>query len=175
MIAPSRESRVESPEPEASALPSTLDPQPSTPSPRLLLFRGHGMISSLIRWQTRSEYSHAALLLYDGATIIEAWQGAGVRKAQVTNWENIDKFEVISPVNWPLALAFAERQIGKGYDYLQVLRFVSRRGGKLDYKWFCSELVFAAILAGGVRLLRTEEPWRISPGHLALSPLLEPV
>lgn len=143
-----------------------------TMQPRLLLFHGKGIISALVRFQTRGAYSHAALLLPDGETIIEAWQGAGVRKRKVTNWEGIDKFKINARVDWDVAIAFAEKQIGKPYDYVSVLRFVSRRRGKDDSKWFCSEICFESILAGGCALLRTDEPWRISPWHLALSPLI---
>lgn len=142
------------------------------PEPKVLLFRGRGVISALIRWQTRSVYSHAALLLEDGETIIEAWQGDGVRKKKLGSRENIDAFRVAGGVDWPTAIAFAEAQIGKRYDYRQVFRFLSRRSGKTDEHWFCSELVFAALREGDVPLLERIEPWAVSPGLLAVSPWL---
>src|SRR5579871_2617400 len=40
---------------------------------RIALYQGKSLISLLIRWQTRSQYSHAAFLLDDGS-VIEAWQ-----------------------------------------------------------------------------------------------------
>lgn len=40
---------------------------------RIALYQGKSAISRLIRWQTRSQYSHAAFLLDDGS-VIEAWQ-----------------------------------------------------------------------------------------------------
>src|SRR5579871_6249457 len=40
---------------------------------RIALYQGKSPISLLIRWQTRSRYSHAAFLLDDGS-VIEAWQ-----------------------------------------------------------------------------------------------------
>src|SRR5688572_9599894 len=122
--------------------------------PKILLFRGKGFFSTLIRWQTRSPFSHAAILLPDGVTIIESWQGEGVRKKKVTNWSDIDKFTVnVSPEVWEKVIAFCESQVGKKYDYLQVLRFVSRRKGKDDSKWFCSELVFRGFELAGEPLL----------------------
>lgn len=145
--------------------------------PRLLLFHGRGVISALIRWQTRGEYSHSAILLPDGETILEAWQGEGVRKKKITSWEGVDRFRINAKVDWDVAIAFAEKQIGKGYDYLQVLRFVSRRKGSYtsnyNSNWFCSEYCFETVLMGGCALLRTDESYRISPAHLALSPLID--
>lgn len=39
---------------------------------RIALYQGKSFISRLIRWQTRSRYSHAAFLL-DNGNVIEAW------------------------------------------------------------------------------------------------------
>lgn len=141
---------------------------------RVLLFRGRGLISGLIRFQTRSEYSHAALLMPDGR-ILESWQGAGVRVHELTDWAGIDAFSVrgMSGDQWDQALAFAWRQLGNRYDYLSVLRFVSRRDAPENGRWFCSELVFAALAIAGVRLLARVEAAEVSPGMLAWSPLLE--
>lgn len=130
-------------------------------------------MSGLIRFQTRSEYSHSAILLDDGETIFESWPGAGVRTKKVRNWDGIDKFRIIPPVNWAPALRFAESQLGKPYDYVQVMRFVTRQGGKENASWFCAEYSFRIVERGGVQLLRTDEAFRIHPGHLGLSPLIE--
>jgi hypothetical protein len=144
--------------------------------PTVLLFRGRGILSSLIRWQTRSAYSHAAIHLGDGA-IIESWQGAGVRRTWLRDWSNVTQFGVrgMTGAQWRRAIDFAEAEIGAGYDYLGVVRFVSRRRLPLNERWFCSELVFAALEAAGVRLLERTEAAEVSPGMLALSPYLEEV
>lgn len=141
--------------------------------PRLLLFRGRGIISWLIRWQTRSCYSHAALMLPDGS-VIEAWQGAGVRRTWLRDWTEVDVFDIheMTTEQWQAAIAFARCQIGKPYDYRGVLRFLSRRRKALDDRWFCSELVYKSLESAGVRLLRDVEAGEVSPGMLARSPLL---
>lgn len=144
--------------------------------PKLLLFHGRGLISATIRWQTRSSFSHAALLCPDGHTIIEAWQGAGVREKEIDDWDGVSAFNVtgMMPEHWAGALAFARAQVGKGYDYLGVLRFVSRGIRDDGQRWFCSELVFAALESVGVRLLHRIEARAVSPGLIAISPLLIP-
>lgn len=153
-----------------------LAPEDDPTLPTVLLFRGRGILSSLIRWQTRSAYSHAALHLGSGR-IIESWQGAGVRVASLNDWSNVTQFRVrgMTGEQWQRALTFAHYEIGAGYDYLGVIRFVSRRRLPLNERWFCSELVFASLKFGGVRLLERTEAAEVSPGMLALSPLLEEV
>ncbi len=144
-------------------------------SPAVLLFRGKGIISALIRWQTRGEYSHAALLLPDGR-IVESWQGDGVRIKTLTDWKNIDRLHipVMSDSQWADAIAFALAEVGRGYDYWAIIRFISRRRMPENDKWFCSELVFAALAHVGVKLFERIEPWAVSPGLLAISPMLSP-
>lgn len=142
--------------------------------PAVLLFRGLGIASALIRWQTRSRYSHAAILLPGrGGTIIESWQWDGVRTKTLTDWDGIDVYDVagMSPEKWHRAISWAQSHIGAGYDWTGVMRFLSRRRVHWDDKFFCSELVFAAMCFAGVRLLKAH-PAEVSPGLMALSPLL---
>lgn len=156
------------PPPEASGPVATCQPA-------VLLFRGRGAISAAIRWQTRSRYSHAALRLRDGR-IVESWQGAGVQIKTLTDWTGIDAYLIPSatPAQWDEALDQACYLVGHGYDYWAIARFVSRRLMPFNDRWFCSELVFWALARAGVRLLSRISPAEVSPGLLALSPLLVP-
>jgi uncharacterized protein YycO len=140
--------------------------------PRILLFRGRGAISAAIRWQTRSEYSHAAFLLPCGR-ILESWQGSGVRIKWMRDWEGVDSFGVhgMTPEQWERAILFARAQIGKRYDYRGVCRFLSRRKAPADDRWFCSELVAHSLSAAGVHLYRDVPASEISPGMIARSPM----
>lgn len=150
------------------------------PQITIALFRGPGIVSRLIRWQTRSAYSHAAIVMPCG-NVIESREGKGVRqltKLEPTAKERIDLFTVevtetqLQDIAW-----FLNEQLGKKYDWTMVARFVTRRqeSRSSSEKWFCSELVFAAFQQAGIDLLRATEPWEVSPGLLARSPLLQPV
>lgn len=141
--------------------------------PRILLFRGRGLVSALIRCQTGSQYSHAALLLPDGS-IIEAWQGAGVRQRWLKDWCEVDVFAVrgMTETQWQAAIGYAKAQVGKKYDWCGVLRVAARFRTPDNSRWFCSELVFKALEVAGVRLLRHVRACEVSPGMLAKSPLL---
>lgn len=137
---------------------------------KILLFRGRGLISALIRWQTRSIYSHAAILLDDKETIIEAWQGKGVRKKFILDWSNVDHFDVRGwdENDWRGVFRYLESKIGYKYDYKAIFRFISRRKMPANKKFFCSELVLSAALSIGKPLLNGN-PSELSPRDLSLS------
>lgn len=163
---------------------------------KVLLFQGRGMLSRLIRWQQRTRWSHAAIMIDSGLwnpplppinpveriyakepVIIEAWQGAGVRQTKLDSRDGVEAFEVdgLTDAHREKVVQFLKYQIGKGYDYLGVLRFVSRNRGSRLHKWFCSELVYAALESAGINLFKRTEAWEVSPGLLARSPLLRKV
>lgn len=144
---------------------------------QLNLHRGRGFISSLIKWQTRSVYSHVSITLDDGR-VVEAREFKGVRvlpKLQPSKGERIDSFHIeLSERQKEEIEHFLLSQVGKGYDYISILRFITR-----DHvphwsktKWFCSELAFEAFRTAGIELLCRIEAWAVSPGLLALSPVL---
>jgi hypothetical protein len=90
----------------------------------------------------------------------------------------VDLFRVRATEAQELSIAiFLTDQLGKPYDYTMVARFISRRQAAREQsgKWFCSELVYYAFMQAGINLLDRIEPWAVSPGLLALSPLLIPV
>lgn len=150
-------------------------------SVKVLLSNSRGLIPSLIRWQTRSQYSHAALLFErdNGCTIlIESRMGDGVRceSPWIPNPKTrYDQYSITDPrLDVNACYKFAEAQFGKRYDMSSVLRFISRQQAsrKSAGVWFCYELVFAAIQKGGLSLFVRCEPWMISGSHLEICPYL---
>ena len=68
-------------------------------SVKIALVRGTGWMSRLIQWQTRSEYSHAALVVPDvgnGLLVVEAWQKSGVRVYRPTRREREEQMDFFS-------------------------------------------------------------------------------
>ncbi len=147
------------------------------------LHRGRGFIAKAIQWQTRSAYSHASVVFEGSGVVIEAREFKGVRSILwdevVAKGEQVDVFRVkgLVPEAEGAVWEFLQAQLGKPYDYTMVARFITRRQGAREEsgKWFCSELVFAALAKAGVRLLERIEPWAVSPGVLSLSTRLEEV
>src|SRR5688572_25477553 len=143
---------------------------------RIGLHRSSGFVSSLIKWQSRSEYSHASLILPDD-TVLESMQGRGVVQDRTVQscGEVVDIFTVPAFASvHKNALTFAQAQLGKGYDYTMVARFITRKPAtrKSSGLWFCSELVFASFAQAGLLLLRDTEAWEVSPELLSKSPYL---
>lgn len=143
---------------------------------KVALFRGNvSAISKLIEWDTRSPYCHAGIVLRSGQ-LIESVEPSGVRMREFVqdSDEPADLFTVAG-VDDDKVEKFLIDQLGKPYAMLNIVGFLIRDNKDEDRgKWFCSELVFAAIEAGGVSLLRDIPPYMVSPAMLALSPLLKP-
>ena len=142
---------------------------------KILLFKGRGIISKLIAWQTRGKYSHAALLIdhdlriedpetgkvivYKAGTIIESWGGSlksffrrgGVRKLDgLKDWDGVDTFSVpeLTPEMELEGMLWLHDVVKRKvpYDFKGVWRFVKRtKTGDLK-KLFCSELDFEYFL-----------------------------
>lgn len=169
---------------------------------RIALYQGVSVISRAIRWQTRSVYSHAAVVFdFDiqmtappqygrakivnihAGNVIEAWRG-GVRlsaslSANHTPKTRVDLFTFKEPLKQSEALAithFLVSQLGKPYDYVSILRFLTRtRDNEFDCdRWFCSELAFQAFAVGGRRLLARTPAWKVPPAWIAMSTLIKP-
>lgn len=142
----------------------------------LLLFRGRGLIASLIGTAGRSEYTHAAKVLWlnDMPFCVEVRELRGGRcvtlESQVQKFPGlIDVFEVNPSNRWPEyrrkdAAGYMLRQAGCDYSYWGVLQaalyhlpfvrcFVkpdTNDEAKSDSPRFCSEACAAADRFGGV-------------------------
>lgn len=150
---------------------------------RIAAYRGKGFISRLIQAQTRSQYSHIAILDDDdGGSVYESWANGGVLhnatlSSRHSKGTKIDLFEFVTPLNYLQKLemrAWMRNQLGKKYDFRSVLRFVTRINKKgAENKWFCSEYAFLACFQIKIELLCRIEPFKIPPSFIPLSPLLK--
>ena len=164
---------------------------------QIAAYQGTSFVSRLIRWQTRSCYSHIAVRftediwvnrgggresLINAGAVIEAWKG-GVRlvptlSASHTPGTRVDLLEFVNPLTYAeeqAVAAFLLSQVGKGYDYLAIIRFLTRE--PMNYwnkkKWFCSELTFESSLTAGRDLLARIPAWKVPPAWVPMSPLLK--
>jgi len=140
-------------------------------------YRGKSWISKAICWQTRGVYSHVAISTRKG--IVEAWHSPA--KVRVINsWSEghepgteVDLFIVYcTAYQEKIITDFLLDQVGKKYDFVGVMRFMSRRNKDNPDKWFCSELVFAAFAAAGINLLERIKAYQVAPVTLVTSPEL---
>ena len=148
---------------------------------RFGIHRGVGLVSHLIQWQQRSDVSHVSIIDEDDM-LIEAreWRGCvRARSLSQVQAESSSRFTVmyveVPRSKYEAAMRFARAQLGKRYDYLSIIRFVTRHqcSRNDNGKWFCSELAFVVAKEAGVTLLQLIEPWAVSPGLFHYSPLLQ--
>lgn len=148
---------------------------------RYAFFRGRGVISWAIRTFTRGEYSHVGVWFED-KTLYEAWQGSGkhlwrnsgVRR--IPNWKpsgGIDIYKLeVTERQYEDAQRYAESQVGTGYDYRGVIRFVTKCKPPEDTNNFCSAYAFDIAKAARRYLLHAPAGEYINPNVLSYSPFL---
>jgi hypothetical protein len=169
---------------------------------QIALYKGKSWTSRAIKFLTRSPYSHAAYLFdndaaeaarrlaksgalgkithYNCGSVIEAWEPGGVRNTRSlsdghTPGTRVDIFALDAPLNdldEEKLLTWLSLQLGHAYDFWNVLRFVSKRKGRRNSGWFCSELCFAGLSRLQRDLFRRTQPWEVPPGWISRSPAL---
>lgn len=158
----------------------------------VLLFRGTGPMSALIRWKTRSPYSHAGIVAWwnDRLMVLEA-VGKGVIARPISyNLKkyhgDIDYFrstEELDEKTRRRMVSFAQKQLGKEYNMKQLIKFAFKLlfGLKLKQsddprsvsRYFCSHYVADIYARHGYDLARKRSDRYTSPELLANSDKLE--
>jgi hypothetical protein len=160
----------------------------------VLLYRGTGITSRLIKTISRSEYSHVGIAAWwnNRLMVLEA-VGKGVVASALS--ENLRRYhgsveyfwcrERITDEDRLDMLDFAQLQLGKEYNFLEVgwSGFCAALGvpvrnsdGSLKHaagKYFCSQYVSDIFRAAGVGLAIDFSSARTPPGAIAQSPLLK--
>jgi uncharacterized protein YycO len=127
-----------------------------------------------IRLGTWSGYSHAAVVV--GTCVIGANMRKGVHIQTKEEFEKeypIHDYYTVYNVDDVKASAFATAQIGKPYDWKNILGIVLERDWTETDSWICSELVAATLKAGGVSVLNKKIN-RVTPNDLSESVLVIP-
>lgn len=162
---------------------------------RILQYEGISRMSKYIRFLTWNRTTHSAPELNDGR-VIEAWNGKQQKEvrlvsslhAQHTPGTIVKAYTIkgMTQMQDDDYTAWLFDQLGKDYAFWGgCSRFVTRRDPQPynpqtfrieDYNpkaWFCSCKTFAGLMHVGINLLDRIPPWRVSPGHINFSPLLE--
>lgn len=129
---------------------------------------------NFITWQSSGtkQHTHASILVDPAKKeIIEAYYPKVHRKILAdSDLPNIDVLE-IPGLDEAKALDFLEKQIGKPYSIDGLFKFAFELAHTDEGKaYFCSELAFCAIQAGGVNLFSRCQDFKVSPGLLWISP-----
>lgn len=115
--------------------------------------RSGGLVAAVIRIGTMSPFNHVAIEV-DGI-VYEALTRRGVihRRADLFGgaWSRVETVAIAIPDADSCRL-FLQDQLGKPYDWGGVFALPFRANWHNEDRWFCSELVAAALEAGGLNL-----------------------
>lgn len=118
-----------------------------------------GIYNILVRWWTRSPYSHCELVFKDGQAASASFLDHGVRFKQISfdpdHWDMFDLPDRLEAK----ARAWFVIHDGDEYDLLGNAHFIIGPVGDEKAQWFCSEAIAAA--------LGIPNPERYDPGTLA--------
>lgn len=141
---------------------------------KILAYKGISWGSRLIRFYTRSEYSHVAIE-WDSGKVTEALTKYGVilsndYEEHHAEGTRVEVFDLIADEE--MAWSYARSCHGDRYDLSALGRFVTKRKRHTPKKWFCSELTYQILKAGGTDILMRVNPETLSPGDVVSSPRL---
>ena len=143
---------------------------------KIAFYRGKGnCINGIVRWWTKSVYSHAELVLPDGVS----WLGISpFLKSKVASRKKL----IIDPSEWDfIALDVTQEQVdiimeffddteGHGYDWIGMLlsQFLPCKI-KHKKRWYCSEWIAYALRTAGIinwRVIKIYDQCDLSPKKL---------
>ena len=128
--------------------------------------KSHTVSGWLIRLFTFSQWNHVSIEI-DGQ-VYEARGRTGVTqtgaKGYLNKWAKTDTVQINAP-SQVSAVAFLNAQIGKRYDFGGIIALPFRKPWHGRSKWFCSELVAAALLSAGLPKMRVDA-YRVTPRDL---------
>lgn len=118
-----------------------------------------GLYNVLVRWWTKSPYSHCEVVFSNGLSASSSWFDKGVRFKLIDynpeRWDFLEIDEDEGPVyDWFV------KHLGEKYDILGNIHFVLGFIPDDTNKWSCSEALAAAF---GIK-----EPYRVYPAILNL-------
>lgn len=143
---------------------------------KVVFFNGKSLISKIIKFFTRSKFSHAAFLI-DDASLLEAWKNPNQKnKVQwfISTFNNHTlgtEIEIIYiPVTKKCFLQFYELCnfidfVKIPYDFIGVFAFLIPFKLKINGHWFCSEGVYEILRY--LKIIKNDVPgWKINPDDL---------
>lgn len=130
----------------------------------------HNPISLVIALASGSRFFSHVVAIVDGEAF-ESSMTHGCRACTVADvMKGIVRYQdmAVDVPDIEAALAFARAQHGKPYDFAGALALPLLKSDDWgdESRWWCSELVFAMLMAGGVNLLDPDEVHRVTPNDL---------
>lgn len=139
---------------------------------KLRFVTNESFISKLIRFFTWSKFSHIDYVFDNGSCYSAMPNGVSFNDNDCYELIEYYELEVVNKIELE---KFLYSQSGKPYDWKAIFGFIFRKNWSSDDKWFCSELIAAAVEVGGIKLFKNTTMDRITPRDLYTNPLLKKV
>lgn len=114
----------------------------------LLLTKGDSRLGFLIKWFTKSKYSHVAIHIENGTCIESHWGGVQLKHISQLDPHDVYRHSKHTKAQMNMAIEWMISQLDKGYDFFGVIGIGLallgiRRGNPFDDKnrYWCSELI----------------------------------
>jgi uncharacterized protein YycO len=121
------------------------------------------LVSDCIRFISRGTVCHVEFLTSDGNTI-GARSNGGVKIRPIDTFKTDLRFYCDCPdEQYDKAWSFLTAQIGKPYDYTDIVAIMANRDWHDPSRWICSELWVATLEAGGLIQTLHESINRFTP------------
>ena len=112
----------------------------------LAFYKGPGQFfDKVIRWVTRSPYSHVAVIIDSVCYEADAWSGRVLSRPWEFNPDNWFILDVSRPSDLEVVKLFLSVQVGRRYDYPGIIGFALPWRPNVSQWWYCSELAAAAL------------------------------
>jgi uncharacterized protein YycO len=139
-------------------------------------------ISKIIRFITRSQVSHIAIM-YDDEMVIESWWN-GVRIIKLSDLKKRSNFYVmrandVSDLQIEYIIDFLQDVYSKSYDFIQLVTIGLHKIFGINVKnsntnYICSELAWEAYNSVGIDIApQIDSSDEVTPGDLQTSPALK--
>jgi hypothetical protein len=143
-----------------------------TSSVRVRFVLGVDLVSRLIAWAGAGEFSHVDAVLPDGQLFgarTDCNPGVQARPFGYAPAAIACVYDIpCSPEQREAFYKFLWSQHGKSYDRLAIVAFIVNRNWRSPDKWFCSELIAAALEHAGIIAVLSGAVNKVAPSPLAV-------
>ena len=131
---------------------------------KLVFYKPIKFQDKLIAWYTKGPYYHAEIEFSDGMRVESSAESNGVSiyTPKEDNYITV-KFNILN-ANEDKVRKWCEEQMGCKYDWFGVVRFVVPFVKQSSTRWFCSELIVAALQQIG--FFANVKPHKLSPNDM---------
>jgi Orthopoxvirus protein of unknown function (DUF830). len=144
----------------------------------IVLYKGNGIVSKLVKFFTKSEYTHVSMLISSNHIIEANWY----KKSNIVRFEydenTIEVYRIKGGLDYTKQIAIIQHSydfLNKKYDYKQIFWYIyeyffgkkNKNIFNSNQRLICSELVDKAYLSIGIDLVDFRKDGNVTPADIA--------